>query len=58
MKNYTGVSWNKQKQRWVSKIGIFDCGYFVEQIDAVKARDLCIIKNGLDYKKLQIIKPK
>jgi len=58
MKKYTGVSFNRQKQRWVSKIGIFDCGYFVEQIDAVKARDLCIIKNGLDYKKLQIIKPK
>jgi len=58
MKKFVGVSFNRQKQRWVSKIGIFDCGYFVEQIDAVKARDLCIIKNGLNYKKLQIIKPK
>jgi len=58
MKNFVGVSFNRQKQRWVSKIGKFDCGYYTDQIEAVKARDLYIIKHGLDYKKLQIIKPK
>lgn len=58
MKNYTGISWNKQKQRWVSKVGIYDCGYYTDQIEAVKARDLAIIKHGLSYSKLQILKPK
>lgn len=58
MKNYTGISWNRAKQKWVSKINNIDCGYYDNQMDAVKARDLAIIKNGLDYKKLQILKKK
>lgn len=58
MKNFVGVSWNKQKQRWVYKVSIYDCGYYTDQIEAVKARDLAIIKHGLSYSKLQILKPK
>lgn len=61
-KSYTGVTWNRQKQRWVSKIicnGItFDCGFYTNQISAVKARDSCIIRNGLGLDKLQILKQK
>lgn len=61
-KEYKGVSWDRAKQRWKSKIlhnGIlYPCGFHIEQIDAVKARDMCIIKHGLGLEKLQIIKPK
>lgn len=59
---YKGVTWNRQKQRWVASItrkGVrYECGSYTEEIDAVKARDLCIIKNGLGIDKLQILKPK
>jgi hypothetical protein len=61
-KEYKGVSWNRQKQRWISRViskGItYDCGSHAEQVDAVKARDRCIIHNGLGVQKLQIIKPR
>ena len=61
-KEYNGVSWNVRMQRWVSSIrckGItYNCGTHLEQIDAVKARDMCIIKHGLGIEKLQVIKPK
>lgn len=60
--DYTGVTWNRQKQRWISNIvckGVnYNCGSHLEQIDAVKSRDMCIIRNGLGIDKLQIIKPK
>ena len=60
--DYKGVSWNRKQQRWVSAIkskGItYNCGSHLEQIDAVKARDMCIIHNGLGVEKLQVIKPK
>ena len=59
--DYKGVSWNRKQQRWISCIkakGItYNCGSHVEQIDAVKARDMCVIKNGLGVEKLQVIKP-
>lgn len=61
-KDYKGVSWNRKQQRWISAIksnGItYNCGSHLDQIDAVKARDLCIIRNGLGVEKLQVIKPK
>lgn len=61
-KDYKGVSWNRKQQRWISAIkcnGItYNCGSHIEQIAAVKARDLCIIKNGLGVEKCQVIKPK
>ena len=61
-KEYKGVSWNRKKQYWVSRIVcngvIYDCGLHVEELDAVKARDMCIIRNGLGIEKLQILKPK
>lgn len=58
MKNFVGVSFNRQKQKWVSKINNIDCGYYDNQIDAVRARDLAIIKQGLPLSKLQILKKK
>lgn len=60
-KDYKGVHWNRRMQRWVSSIkcnGVaYNCGSHLEQLDAVKARDMCIINHGLGIEKLQIIKP-
>jgi len=60
MKTYTGISWSRQKQQWHASIRekgiLYECGFYTELIDAVKARDMVIIRNGLDMKKLQIIK--
>jgi hypothetical protein len=60
--DYKGVNWNRQHQKWIATIkskGVsYHCGTYSEQVDAVKARDLCIIKNGLGIDKLQILKPK
>ena len=59
--DYKGVRWNRRMQRWVSVIkckGVaYNCGNHFEQLEAVKARDMCIIRNGLGVEKLQIIKP-
>jgi hypothetical protein len=61
-KEYTGVTWNRQKQVYISRIickgVIYECGSYFDEIDAVKARDKCIIKNGLGIEKLQILKLK
>lgn len=60
--DYKGVSWNTKMQRWVSSVrcnGVtYNCGSHLEQLAAVKARDMCIIHNGLGIEKLQVIKPK
>ena len=60
--DYKGVAWNRRQQRWVSSIrcnGVtYNCGSHLEQIDAVKARDMKIIHNGLGVEKCQVIKPK
>jgi len=62
MKEYVGVNWNRPKQRFTAKIThkgiVYYCGDHVNQLDAVKSRDMCIIRNGLGIEKLQIIKPK
>ncbi len=59
-KKYTGVTWNRAIQKWVSKVGYngvtYECGYYDTPEAGAKARDLCIIKNGLG-KELQILKP-
>lgn len=59
-KHYTGVQWDAILQRWKSMVRhggrTFNCGMHVEQKDAVKARDTCILNNGLNVK-LQILKP-
>lgn len=59
--NYKNISWDRNRRLWrghISQKGIrYDCGYFKEEIQAVKAVDMKIIKNGLDYKKLQILIP-
>jgi hypothetical protein len=61
-KEYKGISWNRQRQLWVSKITskgiVYECGSYVDEIQAVKARDMCIISHGLGIDKLQILKPK
>jgi len=61
-KEYKGISWNRQKQQWHASIRekgiLYECGFYTEIIDAVKARDKCIITHVLDFKKLQIIKKK
>jgi hypothetical protein len=60
MKNYKGVRWVTETQRWLSTIrenGVsYNCGSHVEQRDAVKARDKAIATHGLKAK-LQILKP-
>ncbi|MFH6966467.1 hypothetical protein [Flavobacterium sp. FlaQc-28] len=57
---YTGVGWNRETQSWrssVSEKGIkYDCGYYSNERDAVKARDRKILALGLN-KPLQILKP-
>ena len=59
MKEYIGITWDRSLQKWrssVSKDGIkYECGYHVEQRDAVLARDKKIVKMGLNVK-LQILK--
>jgi len=61
MKQYTGVTWNRQKQQWHAAIRengiLYECGYYTDEIEAVKARDRCIITHGLNVDKLQVFKP-
>jgi len=58
--NYKGVTWNRELQKWKSNVrkdGVdYNCGVYDSQILAVKARDLCILKNGLNIP-LQYLKP-
>ena len=61
-KSYKGISWKRKRGKWMATItkgGVFyDCGFHLEELDAVRARDMCIIRNGLGIDKLQILKPK
>ncbi len=58
---YKGVSWDKRTKKWESVLtskGLrYPCGFYDDEIQAVKARDKRIIALGLDYSKLQILKP-
>ncbi len=58
---YKGVSWDKRTKKWESALtskGLrYPCGFYDDEIQAVKARDKRIIALGLDYSKLQILKP-
>lgn len=60
MKDYRGIRWVAEHQKWQSTInhkGIkYHCGMHENQMDAVKARDKKIIQHGLNIP-LQIIKP-
>lgn len=62
MIDYKGVRWSRKQQRWVSAIrhkGVeYNCGSYLEQREAVKARDLCIIKHSLGLEKLQLLRKK
>lgn len=57
--DYDGVTWNTQSQLWKSSVsdkGIkYECGYYNNERDAVKARDKKIIELGIK-KPLQILK--
>ena len=59
--NYKNISWDRVRRLWrghISHKGVrFDCGSYEEELQAVRAVDMKIIKNGLDYKKLQILIP-
>jgi len=58
-KNYIGVKWSAQHKKfksYVTKDSVhYPCGYHDTEILAVKARDIKIVKLGLDVK-LQILK--
>lgn len=57
--NYTGVTWNKQSQKWHAQITVkgtrYCCGYHDNDRDAAKSRDRKIIALNLN-KPLQILK--
>jgi hypothetical protein len=57
---YTGVSWHKETQKWRSQVhdkGIkYECGYYDNERDAAKGRDMKIVKFNMK-KPLQILKP-
>lgn len=59
--NYVGVFWDKQcnkyKSTFVNKGVTYKCGFADSELEAVKLRDLLIIRKGFDQSKLQIIKP-
>lgn len=58
---YKGVSWDKRTKKWESVLTLngvrHPCGFFDDEIMAVKARDKRLIALGADYKKLQVLKP-
>ena len=60
MKDYIGVRWIEEHQKWNASIrcdGVtYPCGMHVDQKEAVKARDKMIITKGLSTK-LQYFKP-
>lgn len=60
MKDYTGVKWDSKIQKWVATIRYnekkYYCGSYVEQKDAVKERDMMILKHSIP-RYLQILKP-
>jgi hypothetical protein len=59
-KNYTGVRWISETQKWQSRVSsngvVYNCGNHVNQLDAVRSRDMKILEKGLK-KPLQILKP-
>lgn len=60
-KQYQGVRWVTEIQKWKSQIRhkgiVYNCGNYLDQKQAVIARDTKIIQHGLKLK-LQILKPK
>lgn len=60
MKTYTGIEWSRREQCFKAYITLNSkkvlVGIFVEQLDAVKARDKAILKHGLKQP-LQFFKP-
>lgn len=59
-KNFTGVVYKRGICLYESKVShmgvTYYCGWFETETEAAKARDLCILRNGLKVK-LQILKP-
>lgn len=60
-KKYTGVNYKRgicKYQSKVTHVGVtYFCGFFDTEIEAIIARDSCILRNGLKVK-LQYLKPK
>lgn len=60
MKDFRGIKWVEKHKKWQSSLrhnGVhYPCGMYVNQMDAVKARDTKIIQHGLKVK-LQILSP-
>ena len=59
---YNGVIWKARYQKREASYQlngiIHQCGFWDDEISAVRARDKTIIRVGGDLKKLQILKPK
>jgi len=59
-KNYIGVRWVSEIQKWKSQIRhkdiTYNCGNYTSQKEAIIARDTKIIQHGLKIK-LQYLKP-
>jgi len=59
--NYKNISWDKTRRLWHAHItykGVnYECGYFHDERTAALSVDKKIIALGLDYRKLQILKP-
>jgi len=59
--NYKGVHWdkscNKFRAVFYHKRVMYNAGFADTELEAVKLRDLLIIRKGFDQSKLQIIKP-
>jgi hypothetical protein len=58
---YKGVHWDKSCNKFramlIYKGVTYNCGFANSEIEAVKLRDLLIIRRGFPQSKLQIIKP-
>lgn len=59
-KKYTGITYHRKICKYEARVGhagvTYKAGWYDTEIEAVRARDLLIIKKGLPVK-LQILKP-
>lgn len=59
--NYKNISWRQRERKWTGCIIVKGVkhvtGSYEDEIECVKSVDRRIIALGLDYKKLQILKP-
>lgn len=59
--NYKNITWRQTERKWYGCITVkgvkHNTGGWADEIEAVKSVDRRIISLGLDYRKLQILKP-